>query len=271
MKEAMQVSAFWIALALVFNIYVYATRGSEDALNFLTGYIVEKSLSVDNLFVFLLIFTYFKVPEHLLHRVLFWGILGAIILRAFFITFGLFLIQNFHWIFYVFGAFLVYTGIKLALEKDKEYDPKSNAAIKLLQRFIPLTHEYKSGHFFVFEKGKWFATPLFLVLIAIETTDIIFAVDSIPAIIGITRDPFIVYTSNILAILGLRSLYFALSHTLTLFHYLHYGLSFILVFIGVKMLISDFFKIPVAISLGVIALVLAISIFASIRNPKKAI
>jgi tellurite resistance protein TerC len=271
MKEALLVSAFWIGLALVFNLYVYSTRGMEAALNFLTGYIVEKSLSVDNLFVFLLIFSYFKVPKHLLHKVLFWGIFGAIVMRAVFIMFGILLIQQFYWVLYIFGIFLVFTGIKLALEKDKEYDPASNMIIKLFQRFIPVTHEYDEANFFTRKNKRLLATPLFVVLIAIETTDVIFAVDSIPAIIGITQDPFIIYTSNILAILGLRSLYFALSHSLTLFHYLHYGLAFILVFIGVKMLIANFFHIPILISLGVIALVLIASIIASLMNPKKAI
>lgn len=268
-KEAIWMSAFWIALALAFNMYIYHLRGAEDALNFLTGYLVEKSLSVDNLFVFLLIFSYFRVPKHLLHKVLFWGIFGAIGMRAIFILFGITLIQNFHWVIYLFGAFLVGTGVKLGMEKEKEIHPESNFIIKLFQRFIPVTHSFSGDTFFIREHGRYFATPLCLVLLTIETTDVIFALDSIPAIIGITEDPFIVYTSNILAILGLRSLFFALSHTLTLFHYLQQGLAFILFFIGVKMLISGYITIPIGASLAIIAITLLIAVLASIFNPKK--
>lgn len=268
-KEAMWISVFWIGLALLFNLFVYSIRGSEDALNFLTAYLVEKSLSVDNLFVFLLIFSYFQVPKHLLHKVLFWGIFGAIVMRATFIIFGIMLVENFYWVLYIFGVFLVYTGIKLALEKDKEYDPSSNYMVKLAQKFIPVTHEYHEDHFITWKKGTYYATPLFLVLVAIETTDVIFAIDSIPAVIGITTDPFIVYTSNILAILGLRSLFFALSHSLTLFHHLHYGLAFILVFIGAKMLLAGLIHIPIVYSLAVVGIVLTGSIVSSIIFPKK--
>lgn len=268
-KEALWMSAFWIALAITFNVFVYYIRGTEDALNFLTGYLVEKALSVDNLFVFLLIFSYFRVPGHLLHKVLFWGVFGAIIMRALFILFGIALVQKFHWVIYLFGVFLVITGIKLGMEKDKEVHPESNIMIRLFQRFFPVTPHFFKDKFFIKQDGRYFATPLFLVLIAIETTDVIFAIDSIPAIIGITKDPFIVYTSNILAILGLRSLYFALSHVLTLFHYLHYGLAFILVFIGIKMLISGYITIPIAVSLGTVVSILVCSIVASILSPKK--
>lgn len=268
-KEALWMSAFWIGLAFLFNIFIYQTRGIDPALNFLTGYLVEKALSVDNLFVFLLIFTYFKVPKDYTHKVLFWGILGAIVMRAAFILAGIALVEQFHWILYIFGAFLIYTGIKLGLEKDKEINPEDNPIVKFARRFFPVTKDYDADNFFVVKAGKFFATPLFIVLVAIETTDVIFALDSIPAVIGITTDPFIVYTSNILAILGLRSLYFALSHLMTLFHYLHYGLAFILVFIGVKMLIAGFIDIPIFVSLSVILFALLMTILASIYSPKK--
>lgn len=266
-KEALWMSAFWIILALLFNVFIYYIRGTGDALNFLTAYLLEKALSVDNLFVFLLIFSYFNVPAHLMHKILFWGIFGAIVMRALFILFGIALIQNFHWVLYLFGGFLVVTGIKLGMEKEKEIHPESNVLIRLFQKFFPVTHEFFEDKFFTKINGRYFATPLFLVLLAVESTDIIFAIDSIPAVIGITEDPFIVYTSNILAILGLRSLFFALSHVITLFHYLNYGLAFILVFIGIKMLISGYIIIPVGISLGVVAIVLAIAVIASILNP----
>lgn len=268
-REALWMSAFWISLSMAFNVFIYYSQGTENAVNFLTAYLVEKALSVDNLFVFLLIFSYFRVPHHLLHKVLFWGIFGAIIMRAMFILFGIALIQNFHWIIYVFGGFLIFTGIKLAIEKEKEFDPKNNMVINLFKRLFPVTHEYVEDKFFVKEHGHYLATPLCLVLLAIESTDVVFAVDSIPAVIGITKDPFIVYTSNILAILGLRSLYFALSHVLTLFHYLNLGLAFILVFIGVKMMISEYIVIPIMVSLAVVAVILLISIVASILSPKK--
>lgn len=268
-KEALWMTVFCDAIALAFNVFVYYLRGTEDALNFLTGYLVEKTLSVDNLFVFLLIFSYFRVPSHLLHKVLFWGIFGAIVMRAIFILFGIALVQNFHWVIYLLGGFLVITGIKLGMKKDKEIHPESNIVIRLFQRFFPVTPHFFEDKFFIKQKGRYLATPLFLVLLAIETTDVIFAIDSIPAIIGITEDPFIVYTSNILAILGLRSLYFALSQVLTLFHYLHYGLAFILVLIGVKMLISGYITIPVTVSLSVVVSILLFSIIASILNPKK--
>lgn len=270
-KEALWLTAFWVAIAIAFNVFVYYIRGTEDALNFLTGYLVEKALSVDNLFVFLLIFSYFRVPDHLLHKVLFWGIFGAIFMRAVLILFGIALIQHFHSVIYLLGGFLVITGIKLALEKDKKIHPESNIIIKLFERFFPITPHFFEDKFFIKQNLRYLATPLSLVLIAIETTDLIFAIDSIPAIIGITEDPFIVYTSNILAILGLRSLYFALSHVLILFHYLHYGLAFILLFIGVKMLISGYITIPIIVSLGIVVSIILFSIIASILNPKKKI
>lgn len=268
-KEALWMSAFWIAISFAFNIFIYYFYGKEDALNFLTGYLIEKALSIDNLFIFLMIFSYFRVPADLLHKVLFWGILGTIIMRAILIVFGIALVQKFHWVIYLFGLFLIITGIKLAKGNDKEVSPESNPLIKLLQRFMPITHDYVGSQFFIKQAGKYVATPLFLVLLAVESTDLIFALDSIPAIIGITTEPFIVYTSNILAVLGLRSLFFALSHMITLFHYLQYGLAFILIFIGVKMLISGYIAIPIVASLSFVLLALIVSIIASILNPKK--
>lgn len=263
-KEALLLSAFWIALALLFNLFVFYYRGKEDALNFLTGYAVEKALSVDNLFVFLLIFSYFRVPQHLLHKVLFWGIFGAIFMRALFIFAGIALVERFHWMIYLFGLFLIFTGVKLAFEKEKEIHPEGNILLRLFRKLFPVTPHYVEDHFFVRLEGRTFATPLAVVLLSVEATDLIFTVDSIPAIIGITKDPFIVYTSNILAVLGLRSLYFSLSHILTLFHYLHYGLALILTFIGGKMLLSSIIEIPIAISLSFIASVLALSILLSL-------
>ena len=268
-KEALVWSAIWIALALIFNLGIYLWRGPKTALEFLTGYLIEKSLSVDNVFVFLLIFSYFRVSSLYQHKVLFWGILGALIMRAIFIATGVTLIQKFHWVIYIFGAFLILTGIKMALQKDKEIHPERNSVLKLLRRFMPVTDRYEYGKFFVKREGRYIATPLFVVLLVVETTDVIFAVDSIPAILAITLDPFIVYTSNVFAILGLRALYFALAGIMQLFHYLHYGLSAILVFVGVKMLLADIYKIPVGIALGVVVGILLISVIASIVRPRE--
>lgn len=265
MREAIYMSIFWITISLLFNVFLWYWQGGEYALNFLTGYIIEKALSVDNLFVFYLIFHSLHVPNHLVHRVLFWGVLGAIIMRALFIVGGVALIQNFHWILYILGAFLIFTGIKIGLGKGKKVDPQHNPLLLLLRRFVPITHDYREDHFFVRDRGKLFATPLFVALIAVETTDVIFAVDSIPAIMGITTDPLIIYTSNILAILGLRSLYFVLKNVLTLFYYLHYALAFILVFIGCKMLLSDVVQIPIFLSLGIVLGALIIAILASVK------
>jgi tellurite resistance protein TerC len=270
-KEALAWSAFWIALALLFNLGIYFWRGPGTALEFLTGYLIEKSLSLDNLFVFLLIFSYFRVPSLYQHKVLFWGILGALIMRAVFIFTGITLIQKFHWIIYIFGAFLILSGIKMGLQKDKEIHPERNPVLKLFRRFMPVTDGYEDSKFFIKRAGRYLATPLFIVLLVVETTDVIFAVDSIPAIFGITLDPFIVYTSNVFAILGLRALYFALAGLMRLFHYLHYGLSAILVFVGIKMLIADIYKIPVAIALGVIASILLISVIVSVIRPRKEV
>ena len=268
-KEALVWSFVWIGLALLFNVGVYFWQGPQTALEFLTGYLIEKSLSVDNIFVFLLIFSYFRVPALYQHKVLFWGILGALIMRAIFIVAGVALIQKFHWMIYIFGGLLILTGIKMALQKDMEIHPERNPVLRLFQRFIPVTKDYEDDKFFFKRSGRYFATPLFITLLIVETTDLIFAVDSIPAILAITTDPFIVYTSNVFAILGLRALYFALAGIMQLFHYLHYGLSAILVFVGIKMLLADLYKTPVGISLGVVAGFLLISVIASIIRPKQ--
>ena len=269
MKEALWTSLGWIIIALIFNVYIFYSRGYEEALSFFTGYIVEKALSIDNLFVFIIIFSTFQVPEHLLHKVLFWGIIGAIAMRAFFIFFGIALINNFHWIIYVFGAFLIYTGWKLGFKPNKQIHPESNYFIRTIRKIIPMTQNYVGDAFFVKQNGKILATPLFLVLLAIEFTDVVFAVDSIPAIIGITQDPYLIYTSNIFAILGLRSLYFALAKIVQYFHFIHYGLSIILTFIGFKMLLSGYISIPILVSLSVILGTIAISIILSLLFPLK--
>jgi len=268
-REALFWSAFWIALSLLFNLGIYFWRGSETALEFLTGYLLEKSLSVDNIFVFLMIFTYFRVPYLHQHKVLFWGILGALIMRALFILTGITLIQKFHWVIYIMGGFLVLTGIKMATQKDADIHPERNPVLKLVRRLMPVTENYEGARFFVRRSGQLFATPLFIVVLVVETTDVIFAVDSIPAILAITLDPFIVYTSNVFAILGLRALYFALAGIMRLFHYLPYGLSLILVFVGIKMLLVDIYKIPIGIALGTVAALLALSVIASIVFPPK--
>jgi tellurite resistance protein TerC len=268
-KEALAWSAVWIALALGYNVGIYFWLGDHKALEFLTGYLIEKSLSVDNLFVFLLLFSYFRVPGENQHEVLFWGIVGALIMRALFIAAGVTLIHRFEWIIYFFGAILIVSGIKMALEKEKEIHPERNPVLRLFCRFFPVTREYHGKKFFVVRDGKRFATPLVVVLLVVETTDLIFAVDSIPAVLAITTDPFIVYTSNVFAILGLRALYFALAGVMDLFHLLHYGLSAILVFVGVKMVCAHFFKIPIGIALGVVAAILVLSIVASLIWPEK--
>ena len=268
-KEALIWSAIWIILALLFNLGIYFWRGPETALEFLTGYLIEKSLSVDNLFVFLMIFSYFNVDSLYQHKVLFWGILGALITRAIFIASGITLIQNFHWVIYVFGAFLILTGIRMAIRKEKEIHPERNPLLKLFRRFMPVTEEYEGEKFFLKRGGRYFATPLFIVLLIVETTDIIFAADSIPAILAITLDPFIVYTSNVFAILGLRALYFALAGMMRLFHHLHYGLSAVLIFVGTKMILADIYKIRVSLALSLIAVILLISIIASMIHPQK--
>ena len=267
-REALAWSGFWVSLAAAFAVLVYFWHGRATTLEFVTGYLIEESLSVDNLFVFLLIFRYFKVPRTYQHKVLFWGILGALIMRLAFILAGVTLIRRFEWIIYIFGAFLVYTGIKLFRQEETEIHPEQNPVLKLFRRWIPITRDYVDGKFVVRQRGLY-ATPLLMVLVMIETTDVLFAADSIPAILAITRDPFIVYTSNVFAILGLRSLYFALAGMMELFHFLHYGLSVILTFIGLKMLISHYYHISTGIALGVVAVVLAASVVFSLVFPKK--
>jgi tellurite resistance protein TerC len=269
-KESLLWSAFWIALSLVFNAGVYYFLGREYALQFFTGYLIEKSLSVDNLFVFLLIFSYFKVPPKYQHKVLFWGIIGALVMRGALIVVGVSLIRQFHWILYLFGLFLVFTGVKMAFQKGNEkIHPERNIVVRFFRRFFKVTPGYHNEKFFVKTEGGYFATLLLVVLIVIETTDLIFATDSIPAVFAISQDPFIVFTSNVFAILGLRSLYFALAGLMDLFYYLRIGLSIVLSFIGVKMLLMDVFPIHISIALGVVALVLTISVVASVVRSKR--
>ena len=267
-KEAVAWSAVWIGLALAFAALVAYRRGPGTALQFLTGYIIEESLSVDNLFVFMLIFSWFAVPTRLQHGVLFWGILGAMVLRLLFIVAGVALIERFEWVIYLFGGILVYSGVKMALEKEKKINPDQNPVLKLFRKLMPVTTEYEGSKFFVQRDGRTVATPLLLVLLVVETTDLIFAVDSIPAVLAITRDRFIVYTSNVFAILGLRAMFFALKGAMDLFHHLHYGLSAILVFVGAKMILGHFVEIPIGIALGVVASILAFSVIASLVWPK---
>jgi len=267
MKEALVWTAFWVSLSVAFGIGVYSFYGHAKAMEYFAGYLIEYSLSVDNLFVFMLIFKYFGVPRQLEHKALFWGILLALVTRAVFILAGVALINTFHWIIYVFGIFLVYTGVKMALNKQTEVHPDRNIAIRLLRFFVPVSNTFSGARFFVVKKGIRYATPMLAVVLALETTDILFAIDSIPAVLAITKDPFIVYTSNVFAILGLRSLFFAISGLMQLFHLLHYGLAAILTFVGVKMLIEEFFHIPVTASLIAIASILAASIISSIIWP----
>ena len=263
-KEAAIWTSVWITLAMIFNLGVYFLFGSQTALEFTTGYVIEKALSVDNIFVFVIIFAAFRVPAAYQHRVLFWGILGALIMRAIFIVAGAAFLQRFHWAIYVFGGILVLTGLKLLLQREQEMHPENNLFVRLFRRFFPVTQDFVEDRFFVIQNGRRYVTPLFLALIVVEVTDVIFAVDSIPAIFAITTDPFIVFTSNIFAILGLRSLYFLLASVIDKFVYLKVGLSFVLLFVGAKMLIMDFYKIPILVSLGVIAGVLGASIVASV-------
>jgi len=269
-REALAWSAVWVTLALIFNGWIYLRFGADKALEFLTGYLIEKALSVDNIFVFVVLFAVFAVPKIYQHRVLFWGVIGAIVMRAIFIAAGAALLQNFHWIIYVFGGILVLTGIRLLMQGDKESHPEQNPIFRFVRRVIPAVPEYHGKKFMVvLENGRRYATPLLLVLIAIEITDVIFAVDSIPAIFAITDDPFIVYTSNIFAILGLRALYFLLAGVIDRFHPLKIGLALVLIFVGAKMLIADYYKVPIGVSLGVIAAILGGSVAASLVWPKR--
>jgi len=266
-KEAAVWTAVWVGLALVFAAGLAYFVDRQTALTFLTGYVIEESLSVDNIFVIVLIFQYFAVPAQYQHRVLFWGILGALIMRGIFIGVGAALLARFEWIIYIFGALLVITGIRMALKQDEEFDGEQNPVVKFVRRFLPVTSDYRGKHFLTMENGKRHATPLLLVLVLVEATDLIFAIDSIPAIFGITRDPFIVFTSNIFAVMGLRSLFFLLASVVTKFHLLKYGLAVILTFVGTKMLIEHWVHIPILLSLGVVMGVLAASIVASLVWP----
>jgi tellurite resistance protein TerC len=279
-KEAAIWSGVWISLALLFNCAIYlfwerivpgdALSNGEAALEFLTGYLIEKALSVDNIFVFVLIFSYFHVPEIYQHRVLFWGILGALLMRGAMILAGAALIEAFHWIIYVFGAFLIFTGVRLAFQRDESLRPEDNPLVRLFRRLMPVTQGYTGAKFFVRRAGRLMATPLLLVLLVVESTDLVFALDSIPAIFAVTDDPFIVYTSNVFAILGLRSLYFLLAGVIDKFHYLKLGLSAVLAFVGLKMLLSDTaLKLPIAAALGVIALILTVAIIASLLRARR--
>jgi tellurite resistance protein TerC len=268
-REALIWVGVYFTLAMLFCGGVYLRFGSQKALEFLAGYVIEEALSVDNLFVFLIIFQYFRVPPEFQHRVLFWGVVGALVLRATFILLGAALIQSFHAVTYVFGAFLVITGIKLLVQKGEQVHPERNPLLKLLKRYLPFTSDYRGTHFTVIEQGKRYATPLLMVLVLIEATDVVFAVDSIPAVFGVTADPFIVYTSNIFAILGLRSLYFALAGMMERFHHLKIGLALVLAFVGAKMLVASFFKIPIGWALGVVVLLLGGSVVASLLLPPR--
>lgn len=278
-REAALWSVLWISLSLLFNLGIYfywhdlvphsTYTNTEAALAFLTGYLIEKSLSVDNIFVFVLIFSYFAVPAIYQHRVLFWGIIGALLMRATLIFLGAALIERFHWIIYIFGAFLIYTGVKMAFHKDEAIEVEENGVVRLFRRFMPVTDRYHDGDFFVRHAGKLMATPLLLVLIVVETTDLVFALDSIPAIFAVTTNAFLVYTSNIFAILGLRSLYFLLAGVIDKFQYLKLGLAVVLTFVGVKMVIESFIHIPTAASLGFVALTLTVAIVASLLRPPK--
>ena len=273
-KEAAIWSSVWITLALIFNFGIYRYMGPQRGLEFLTGYLIEKALSVDNIFVFVLLFSYFRVPAKYQHRILFWGIIGALIMRGTMIVAGAMLIARFHWIIYIFGGFLVITGIRMATHDEGDIEPEANPVLKLVRRFLPVTNVYHGQSFFIREERRGHmrtvATPLFVVLILVETTDLIFALDSIPAIFAVTTNAFIVYSSNVFAILGLRALYFLLAGIINKFHYLKLGLSVVLIFVGAKMLLSEIYKIPIAVSLGVIATVLTIAVVASLMFPKKA-
>jgi tellurite resistance protein TerC len=273
-REAAAWSVVWVVLALLFGGGVYTLRGRDAGLEYFAGYAIEKALSVDNIFVFVLIFSFFRVPARYQHRILFWGILGALVMRGAMIAAGAYLIEHFHWVMYVFGAFLVFTGIRMATHVEHDIDPTGNPAIRLMRRFLPVTDAYHDHKFFVRSDGavaRLSATPLFVVLVLVETTDLVFAIDSIPAIFAVTRDPFIVYSSNVFAILGLRALYFLLAGMIHRFHHLKTGLSVVLVFVGVKMLIADLYKVPTGLSLGFILAVLAAAIIVSLVRPRSEV
>jgi len=268
-KESLLWAMIWIGLAMLFNVIIYFWKGPEKSLEFLTGYLIELSLSVDNLFVFILIFSYFHVSSQYQHRVLFWGIIGALVLRAVFIFAGVALMEKFHWMIYLFGGILIVSGYKMFFPKDKKIDPEKNPVLLIFKRFFPVTQQSEGSRFFIRQNRKWYATPLFLVLIIVETTDVIFAVDSVPAILAITTDSFIVFTSNAFAILGLRSLYFALAGIINVFIYLHFGLASILIFIGLKMVLADVYKLPIELALLSVLTILLVSIAASLAIKPK--
>ena len=270
LKKALAWSAVWVGLALSFNTGIYFWHGGEKALQFLTAYLVELSLSVDNLFVFLLVFGYFKVPAEYRHKALFWGILGALLMRAVFIAAGITLIAKFHWIVYLFGILLVASGIKMTWQKDKEIHPERNPVLKLFRRFMDVTPNYEGDRFFVKQDGRILASPLFVVVLILESTDLVFAVDSVPAVLAVTPDPFVVFTSNVFAILGLRSMFFALDGVMKRFAYLQYGLSAVLVFVGAKMLLAGTYIIPTWVSLLLIVTILSVSILASLSAKRRA-
>ncbi|HUQ47055.1 MAG TPA: TerC family protein [Gemmatimonadaceae bacterium] len=274
-REAAIWSSIWITLSLAFAGVIYWLQGPQSALEFVTGYLIEYSLSIDNIFVIVLIFSYFRIPEKYQHRVLFWGIIGALLMRGSMIAAGAFLIERFHWIIYVFGAFLVFTGIRMATHDESDIEPEANPVLRLVRRLLPVTHDYRGQDFFVKEAPKRgeavriMATPLFVVLVLVETTDLIFAVDSIPAIFAVTRDPFLVYTSNVCAILGLRSLYFLLAGVIHTFRFLKLGVAVVLTFVGAKMLLGSVYEIPIQMSLLVIVVILVSAVVASIMFPAK--
>jgi tellurite resistance protein TerC len=265
-RGALGWSAIYVALAAAFAALLYFWQGHQVALEFVTGYVLELSLSVDNLFIFLIIFNYFAVPDEHQHRVLFWGVLGALVMRGIFIGAGVGLISRFHWVLYIFGGLLIMSGIRLLVMGEHKVDPGKNPLVKALRRFIPVTNEYRGGKFFV-RKSRLYATPLLVVLLVIETTDVLFAVDSIPAVLAVTLNAFIVYTSNVFAILGLRSMYFAVSGLMKVFRFLHYGLALVLILVGLKMLAADYYRVPIAATLGVVAGVLLVSILTSVALP----
>jgi len=263
-REALTWTMVWVSLAIIFNVGVYFVLGPTKALEFFTGYIIEESLSVDNLFVFIMIFNYFHITKAHQPKILKWGIIGALVMRAFFILVGIELIERFHWMIFVFGALLVFTGLKMAFGGEEKIEPEKNLLVRVVRKFVPITKRIRDDRFFIRKGGILAATPLFLTLLVVESSDVIFAVDSIPAVLAVTHDPFIVYTSNVFAIMGLRSLYYLLAHVMEMFAYLKLGISFILAFVGVKMLLTDLYHIPIFFSLGVIVGVLTISILTSI-------
>jgi tellurite resistance protein TerC len=267
-KEAMLMSLFWIGIALTFNAGLYYFEGHKKAMEFLAGYVIEKSLSVDNLFVFIMIFSYYKIAPAFQHKILFWGIVGALVMRAFFILAGVALIQRFAWTTYLFGGFLIYTGLKMAFAGEVEVDPSKNIVLRFAKKVLPMTDHHDGGKFFLRENGKLFFTPLFIGLVIVETTDVVFAVDSIPAVLAISTDPFIVFSSNVFAILGLRALYFALAGVMGMFRFLKYGLSVVLAFVGVKMVLAHYYKFPISIALGVVLGVLTLSVLISVLFPE---